>query len=269
MTEGITITISGADKVGKSRIMHSLSDQLKLAGFQDVRLDDKACDYGLPDAPPAIVVTAVRPGLHDSAQLERPIYPMGFEINTAALSVHQQNVDAGWWHDPRSGIRLDRNVGELLMLICSELAEGADGIDIPDDKLPHRNMLEVELADTKIRILDVAGGHGLDIGGAFDDLVALDYGRICARKDVHGSLMQIVCEVAGAMEGHRKDARDKTLGGRSAFEARLAAALVLIHYLSDRLGLDVDGAVKEKRAFNRTRPDHQREARLAAGGKRY
>jgi NTP pyrophosphatase (non-canonical NTP hydrolase) len=35
-----------------------------------------------------------------------------------------------------------------------------------DDKLPHRKGLEVELADAMIRILDMAGGLGLDIGGA-------------------------------------------------------------------------------------------------------
>lgn len=35
-----------------------------------------------------------------------------------------------------------------------------------DDKLPHRPMLEVELADAMIRILDLAGGMKLDLAGA-------------------------------------------------------------------------------------------------------
>lgn len=36
-----------------------------------------------------------------------------------------------------------------------------------DDKLPHRKMVEVELADCIIRIFDLAVAMGLDIGGAF------------------------------------------------------------------------------------------------------
>lgn len=35
-----------------------------------------------------------------------------------------------------------------------------------DDKLPHRPMIEVELADAVIRIGDLAGALGLDLGGA-------------------------------------------------------------------------------------------------------
>ena len=37
---------------------------------------------------------------------------------------------------------------------------------LKDDKLPHRSMLEVELADCIIRILDMAYGLGLNIGAA-------------------------------------------------------------------------------------------------------
>jgi NTP pyrophosphatase (non-canonical NTP hydrolase) len=61
-----------------------------------------------------------------------------------------------------------RNVGELLMLCVSELSEALEGHrkELQDDKLPHRKMLEVELADCLIRIFDLAGGYNLDIGGA-------------------------------------------------------------------------------------------------------
>jgi len=80
--------------------------------------------------------------------------------------IHEDN--AKWWTDLETGERKERNVGELLMLIVSELAEGMEGDrkDLMDDKLPHRKMIEVELADAIIRALDTGVGLGLDIPGA-------------------------------------------------------------------------------------------------------
>lgn len=114
-------------------------------------------------------------------------------LNTLARECHASNQH--WWHDPATGARLDRNKGELLMLIVSEIAEAMEGErkSLMDDKLPHRKMAEVELADTLIRIFDYAGAY---------------------------------------------------------------------HF-------DLDGAVREKRAYNATRADHKPAARLAAGGKRW
>ena len=56
----------------------------------------------------------------------------------------------------------------MLMLVVSEVVEGLEGHrkNLMDDKLPHRPMLEVELADAVIRILDMCGGLGLDLEGA-------------------------------------------------------------------------------------------------------
>lgn len=74
-----------------------------------------------------------------------------------------------WWVDLNTGEPITRNVGELLMLITSELAEAMEGHrkSLMDDKLPHRPMIEVELADALIRIMDMAAGMGLDLPGAY------------------------------------------------------------------------------------------------------
>jgi len=87
-------------------------------------------------------------------------------INMLAEQVHGLNRQ--WWLDLDTGKPLDRNKGEMLMLIVSEIAEAmeADRKDLNDDKLPHRDGLTVELADAVIRILDMCGGFNLDLGGA-------------------------------------------------------------------------------------------------------
>ena len=88
-------------------------------------------------------------------------------INHLSALCHKANVN--WWKNPHTGRRIKRNKGELLALIHSEISEALEGERkaLPDDKLPHRQMAEVELADALIRIFDYAGGFGYDLGGAF------------------------------------------------------------------------------------------------------
>lgn len=98
-------------------------------------------------------------------------------LNRLAHIVHQANIK--WWQDPKTGKSINRNKGELLALIHSEISEALEGErkDLMDDKLPHRKMAEVELADALIRILDYAAGFGYDIDGAFNDKMAYNATR--------------------------------------------------------------------------------------------
>lgn len=114
-------------------------------------------------------------------------------LNDLARDCHNENQQ--WWHDLETGKRLDRNKGELLCLMHSEVSEVMEGErkDLMDSHLPHRKNAEVELADLLIRAFDYAGAFSYDL----------------------------------------------------------------------------DGAVREKREYNRTRKDHTREARLAANGKKF
>jgi NTP pyrophosphatase (non-canonical NTP hydrolase) len=99
------------------------------------------------------------------------------QLNEFAVLCHEANIR--WWTDLETGKLRERNVGELLMLATSELSEAMEGHrkSLPDDKLPHRSMFEVELADCLIRIFDMAGGFNLDIGGAFMEKMAYNANR--------------------------------------------------------------------------------------------
>lgn len=100
---------------------------------------------------------------------------------------------SGWWTDLMTGRSLvgeyvymqtpdrvpPRNIGELLCLVHSEVSEAMEGArkGLMDDKLPHRPMLEVELADAVIRCFDMAGGLGLDLSGAIAEKLAFNASR--------------------------------------------------------------------------------------------
>lgn len=91
-----------------------------------------------------------------------------YGIKHAAAIAHETAVDAGWYQDPKTGRPINRNFGEVVALMHSELSEAleADRKGLMDDKLPHRDGREVEFADLIIRVLDTAAALNLDVAGA-------------------------------------------------------------------------------------------------------
>ena len=95
---------------------------------------------------------------------------------------HNASAKAGWWIDAKTGKSFTENpmcFAQKLMLAVSELSEAMEGDRkaLMDDHLPHRSMREVELADAVIRIFDLAGAYGMDIGSAIAEKLAYNAKR--------------------------------------------------------------------------------------------
>ncbi len=75
----------------------------------------------------------------------------GKSLNELSRLCHSIAVEKGFWEK-------ERNVGEALMLIVTELAEAMEAHRVQDQE----NFKE-EIADSFIRLLDLCGGLGIDI----------------------------------------------------------------------------------------------------------
>jgi hypothetical protein len=106
--------------------------------------------------------------------------------------IYNGNVEAGWWKNiatnepfPKGDVTLQL---AKLALVHSEVSEAVEGVrkGLMDDKLPHRPMPEVELADAIIRAFDLAGHEGWDLAGAI--LEKLEYNASRADHKIENRL---------------------------------------------------------------------------------
>lgn len=102
--------------------------------------------------------------------LDEKLFMWAFKEMSA--EVHVTARDHGWWDQ-------DRNDGEAIALMHSELSEALEGLrkEKADDHLPLRKSVEVELADCIIRIMDLAYARGWDVAGALVEKARYNKGR--------------------------------------------------------------------------------------------
>lgn len=95
-------------------------------------------------------------------------------------------------------------------------------------------------------------------------------GRLPHSPEVYALKIALIhSEVSEMLEGLRKGLPDKHLTHRSQEEVEAADILIRLFDYAGARGLDLDGAMAEKRAYNERRADHKAGARSAKGGKTF
>ena len=174
------------------------------------------------------------------------------EIDNLAKEIHVLNRK--WW--PANV--LDRPISQIRILINSEIIECMEGErkDLMDDKLPHRKMAEVEMADTAIRVLDVMGAFNMPYveNSLEDSCVSID------KNDPNLVKADYLLNIVWVTTNGHSYLRPSTL---------FSNILYLVHEYCKIYNYDLWDAVREKLEYNKTRYDHSDEGRAAAGGKKW
>ncbi len=173
---------------------------------------------------------------------ERPVN-FAVALREFYADCHARNVKAGWWTDLATGKSKKRSVGELFMLMVTELVEAYDAYLTRefDDKLPCYPGFGVELGDLQIRLADFCG--------------ALLAGSIVENSDADNpgdKMFGGICKIARQYEAIRKT--DAAIGEPETGDFIPAQ--------------DVGEMIVAKLEFNANRPDHKIENRLKEDGKR-
>jgi hypothetical protein len=108
-------------------------------------------------------------------------------INRMVEQIFEDNYKAGWWVFPDGQDTRDNpyTFSNKIALVHSELSEAleADRKSLMDNHLPHRRGVEVELADAVIRIFDLAGAYGLNLGEALVEKLVYNAQRADHKKE--------------------------------------------------------------------------------------
>ena len=162
-------------------------------------------------------------------------------------------VPCGWWTDLKTGKPLKRDWLEACMLVVTEVAEAMEGSrkGLMDDKLPHREMVEVEMADVIIRLCDMMGGFNFRPDYHYFPPIMTP---LPATK---GGCMLHICRAVCGLAVCNVDDRD----------TRVKKVICYVFDFCNEYGYDLMGAVEEKHEYNKTRDDHKLENRKLPGGK--
>lgn len=182
------------------------------------------------------------------------------EIIERSKQIHELNQK--WWVDLQTGERLNRNVGEIICLIHSEISEYWHGCKtmVRDTHLITRAMWQVELADALIRVFDFLGGTN-----RYDHV-----NRAYADAYEWATMKKFESESVWTADAHEllSDWMEAERKGRESNEL-IAKFIAFVEVNCDDVNLDIDQVIDEKLEYNKHRADHQPENRNEEGGKKW
>lgn len=200
-------------------------------------------------------------------------------LNLMSKEIHEHNKKVGWWSKEQDCVFLK------IQLASTEIAEATEGErkDLFDDKLPHRKMGEVELADCLIRLLDIGGRCEFQISNSFQQWCCdVENGTNCTLTGIREfeslNLTESSSHHSRAIKLHYllNECLFRIFGPRSRWNETThypgrewENTVWLIFSVSRDLGYDIISAMEEKIKFNKDRPDHKLENREKEGGKKF
>lgn len=94
-------------------------------------------------------------------------------IDLLTRACHDAARARGWWDK-------ERNVGEALCLIHSEISEAMEGYrrNRADEHIADMPSITIELVDALVRIFDLAGGLRLELGKGFAEKMCFNMKRV-------------------------------------------------------------------------------------------
>jgi hypothetical protein len=176
------------------------------------------------------------------------------DFNGLAKSIHANNVKVGWWEGSQACIF------QKIQMASTEIAEATEGArkNLMDDKLPHRKMEEVELADVFIRVLDVGGRMDLRYVVSWIETEWCDSSKSVGMQHlgINKALIQFAVQVY----------RDSPAPVLSKYYSTIINCILIV---ASNRNYDIMAAVHEKMGFNATRADHKLENRAKDNGKSF
>lgn len=168
-------------------------------------------------------------------------------FNDLAKNIHE-NENAKWWYD-ENGKEIENPDYRLMTLVISEMIEAFEGYrrNLKDDKLTHRDQVEVELADVILRLLDRMMGKKLD-------LFSEDYKYF---------------DMSSTFNFEQELHHNISMCFHPSYKENTQFMVYSILDMGYDMGYDVMSALNEKREYNAIRKDHTYAARKEANGKKF
>lgn len=173
--------------------------------------------------------------------------------------IHKQNVEMGWWDNPRP-------FSTFICLFHSELSEAMEGDrkGLMDDHLTQYPMFQVELADFVIRVFDWLGNANIT-KKEWDDVIS-EYNEDSSKPWESGchSNTGLLAELHSAVSSAYM-----CMDNQAICDSLLAGTIICSFSYALENNFDLLKIINEKVEYNKHRADHKRENRAKEGGKKY